>query len=73
MTYSKTIEHIILENGWVDRVDQVSFLAAGEYNQNHLVVSGRTKYLFRINHGSQINQADQIRYEYNVLKAVEPS
>lgn len=72
-TISATIEHIILENAWLDRVDQVSFLAAGEYNENHLVVSDRKKYLFRINHGSQINQADQIRYEYTVLKAVEPS
>ena len=73
LTISTTIEHIILENGWLDRVDGVSFLAAGEYNENHLVVSGGNRYLFRINHGSQINQADQIRYEYNVLKAVEPS
>ncbi|ACN13160.1 conserved hypothetical protein (putative phosphotransferase) [Desulforapulum autotrophicum HRM2] len=73
LTISTTIEHIILENGWLDRVDRVSFLAAGEYNENHLVVAGSKKYLFRINHGSQINQADQIRYEYNVLKAVEPS
>lgn len=73
LTISTTIEHILLENGWLDRVDEVSFLAAGEYNENHLVVSGWSKYLFRINHGSQINQADQIRYEYNVLKAVEAS
>ena len=73
LTISATIEHIILEKGWLDRVDQVAFLAAGEYNENHLVVSAREKYLFRINHGSQINQTDQIRYEYNVLKAVEPS
>jgi hypothetical protein len=72
-TISATIKQIILENGWLDRVDRVTFLAAGEYNENHLVVSGRKKYLFRINHGSQINQTDQIRYEYTVLKAVEPS
>jgi hypothetical protein len=73
LTIPAEIEHIILGNGWLDQVDKVSFLAAGEYNENHLVVSGGIKYLFRINHGSQINQADQIRYEYNVLKAVEPS
>lgn len=73
MTISTTIENIILKNGWLDRVDKVSFLAAGEYNENHHVVSDRIEYLFRINHGSQINQADQIGYEYNVLKAVEPS
>ncbi len=72
-TISTAIEHIILENGWLERVDRVAFLAAGEYNENHLVVSGRKKYLFRINHGSQINQPDQIRYEYTVLRAVEPS
>lgn len=67
------IAHIIKEKSWLDNVDDISFLAAGEYNENYLVIAGRKKYVFRINHGTQLNQADQIRYEYNVLKAVETS
>jgi len=67
------ISQIIMDKGWLDTVDDVSFLAAGEYNENYLVIAGREKYVFRINHGTQLNQADQIRYEYNVLKAVEAS
>jgi thiamine kinase-like enzyme len=67
------ISQIIMENKWLERVDDISFLAAGEYNENYLVIAGRKKYVFRINHGTQLNQADQIRYEYHVLKAVEAS
>jgi len=67
------INQIIMENEWLDRVEDVSFLAAGEYNENYLVIAGQKKYVFRINHGTQLNQTDQIRYEYNVLKAVEAS
>ncbi len=67
------IVQIIMDNRWLDNVDGVSFLAAGEYNENYLVIAGRQKYVFRINHGTQLDQVDQIRYEYRVLKAVEPS
>jgi aminoglycoside phosphotransferase (APT) family kinase protein len=63
-----------LESGRrVDGVQRVEFLAAGEYNENYLVHARSGKYVFRINHGSQLNLEDQIEYEYRVLKAVEPS
>ncbi len=67
------ISRIIRENAWLEQVDDISFLAAGEYNENYLVIAGRKKYVFRINHGTQLGQADQIRYEYHVLKAIEAS
>ena len=63
-----------LESGRrVDGVERVEFLAAGEYNENYLVHAQSGKYVFRINHGSQLSLDDQIQYEYKVLKAVEPS
>jgi len=63
-----------LESGRrVDGVQRVEFLAAGEYNENYLVHARSGKYVFRINHGSQLDLDDQIEYEYRVLKAVEPS
>jgi aminoglycoside phosphotransferase (APT) family kinase protein len=63
-----------LESGRrVDGVQRVEFLAAGEYNENYLVHARSGKYVFRINHGSQLDLEDQIEYEYRVLKAVEPS
>jgi len=64
---------IIEQREWLERVDTISFLAAGEYNENYLVESAGEKYVFRINHGSQIGQQNQIGYEYNVLKTVESS
>ena len=67
------IAGIIKEKGWLDNVADISFLAAGEYNENYVVTAGSNKYVFRINHGTQLNQADQIRYEYNVLTAVAAS
>lgn len=52
----------------------VAFLAAGEYNANYLVEDQRgRRFVLRLNHGSQLGLADQIGYEYTVLKAVEPS
>lgn len=51
----------------------VRFLAQGEYNQNFLIGSGPHQYVFRLNYGSQINAANQIRYEYNALKWLERS
>lgn len=52
---------------------QVRFLAAGEYNENHLVRCGDTRFVFRINHGSQLGLTDQISYEYEVLCTVAAS
>lgn len=67
------IYKIIERNGWLGQVDNISFLAAGEYNENYLIESAGNNYVFRINHGSQIGQDNQIGYEYNVLKALESS
>jgi aminoglycoside phosphotransferase (APT) family kinase protein len=56
--------------------DHVSFLAAGEYNENHLVRAGGRTLVLRINHGSQLGldaPGEQIRYEYRVLRALEAS
>jgi aminoglycoside phosphotransferase (APT) family kinase protein len=69
----RQIKKIILDRGWLETVEKVSFLAAGEYNENYVVASKDHQYVFRINHGSQINQQDQIRYEYHVLRTVAPS
>ena len=52
----------------------VRFLAAGEYNENYQVAaSDGARYVFRLNHGSQIGQERQIEYEYNVLHALQHS
>jgi len=58
--------------GLFDNV-QVSFLAQGEYNINFLVEDGSTRYVFRVNTGSQLQLDNQIRYEYNALKSLERS
>ncbi len=67
------VRRFLERKGWVGRPEEVSFLAAGEYNENYLVRSQAGRFVLRINHGSQLGLADQIGYEYRVLKAVEPS
>ncbi len=52
---------------------RVSPLAAGEYNLNYLVETGKNKYVFRVNIGTQIARADQIEYEYKALQLLAPS
>ncbi len=69
----KAIRDFILENGWLNKVETVNFLAQGEYNENYTVVSDSKKYVFRINHGSQLRIDNQIEYEYLALKALENS
>lgn len=51
----------------------VTFLAAGEYNENYLVSGARQRFVFRINHGSQLGLDDQIAYEFRVLRALQNS
>lgn len=67
------ITRFLLDRGWVDGYPEVSFLAAGEYNQNFLVRAGKEQLVFRINHGSQLGLADQIGYEFKALRCVAPS
>lgn len=69
----KLISDFLLEQGWVNDVPAISFLAAGEYNQNFLVRCGGRDMVFRINRGSQLGLADQIGYEFRVLTCVAPS
>ncbi|MDY6845737.1 MAG: aminoglycoside phosphotransferase family protein [Chloroflexota bacterium] len=50
-------------------------LGQGEYNMNFLVQQGQTKWVLRVNTGSQISISlpEQIAYEYNTLKLLSPS
>lgn len=62
-----------LRNGWLPDLVFVSFLAAGEYNENWLAETPRGCFVLRINHGSQLGLADQIMYESRVLQALAAS
>ena len=54
-TKCELVKKSIEKNNWLSDIDRVEFLAAGEYNENFMVVSGSGTYVFRINHGSQLN------------------
>jgi aminoglycoside phosphotransferase (APT) family kinase protein len=58
---------------WLADVESVDFLAAGEYNENYLISTGKSRYVFRINHGSQLGLTRQIEYEFGVLKCLQDS
>jgi aminoglycoside phosphotransferase (APT) family kinase protein len=73
MSTTEKIKEYLESGDKVAGVERVEFLAAGEYNQNYLVHGRSGKYVFRINHGSQLGLDNQIEYEFRVLKAVEPS
>lgn len=67
------ITTFLTEQQWVSEPFNVSFLAAGEYNENYTVTSPEGTAVFRINHGTQLNLEDQISYEHTVLQALVPS
>ncbi|MCF8039822.1 MAG: phosphotransferase [Desulfohalobiaceae bacterium] len=70
----KQIKDFLASSNWVDSLEGVSFLAAGEYNENYLIAGLNKTYVFRINQGSQLGLGDrQIEYEYRVLKALASS
>ncbi len=74
MTDIKRIQRFLDKSGWVSVPASVSFLAAGEYNENFLVTGADgARSVFRVNHGSQLGLADQVAYEFQVLKAVHAS
>lgn len=75
MDRSGNIAAFLNESGWLPGVagEEVCFLAAGEYNENHLVRSSEGAYVLRINHGSQLGQTRQIEYEFNVLQVLQES
>jgi len=63
MTSSRDIFQFIRAAGWLPDLqgpESVSFLAAGEYNENWKVNTPSGTSVFRINHGSQLGLADQI-------------
>jgi aminoglycoside phosphotransferase (APT) family kinase protein len=70
---TERIRTFLISSGWVPAPDRIEFLAAGEYNSNYLVVSGPDRYVFRINHGTQLGLENQIEYEFNVLSALKES
>jgi thiamine kinase-like enzyme len=68
------ISSFLTEAKWIEQIETVYFLAAGEYNENYVVVDGEGKrFVLRINHGSQLGLSNQIEYEFTVLKALESS
>ncbi len=70
----RTIAEFCTSRHWINNVSEVKFLAAGEYNENYTVTDTMDKhFVFRINHGSQLNLSDQISYEFKVLRALENS
>ena len=73
MKTSERIRAFLTTAGWLGNPGRISFLAAGEYNENYLVETATGRYVFRINHGSQLGLTDQIGYEFSVLKALEKS
>ncbi|MFW5837472.1 MAG: phosphotransferase family protein [Desulfovibrionaceae bacterium] len=67
------VRRYLLASGRFGGELDVQFLAAGEYNENYLVDSGRGRFVLRLNHGSQLGLDNQIGYEFAVLQAVAPS
>ncbi|MFH1136544.1 MAG: aminoglycoside phosphotransferase family protein [Pseudomonadota bacterium] len=73
MDKSAAIAEYLARTGKLGSQVRVDFLAAGEYNENYLVRTGRSDYVFRLNHGSQLGLSNQIEYEFAVLEAAAPS
>jgi aminoglycoside phosphotransferase (APT) family kinase protein len=67
------IRSFLTRSGWLPGPAEVSFLAAGEYNENWAVSAAGGRYVFRINHGSQLGLDNQIEYEYRVLEHLASS
>lgn len=72
----EAVHDFLGHKGWLqlEGPEQVTFLAAGEYNENYLIVTeelyGESRHVLRINHGSQLGLDDQIAYEFTVLQAL---
>lgn len=86
MDIQKNIITYLHKSGWLEQlgcqnVKDISFLAAGEYNENWIITTTtqnssthHKKYVFRINHGSQLElSTQQIAYEFSILQALENS
>jgi thiamine kinase-like enzyme len=71
---TEAIRKWITASGWAEGPFVLTFLAAGEYNENYLLTDPNgQRSVIRLNHGSQLGRDDQIAYEFRVLEAVEPS
>jgi Ser/Thr protein kinase RdoA (MazF antagonist) len=76
----QSIYSFLSQGGWLhvqDPEEEISFLAAGEYNENYLItideIYGTAQHVFRINHNSQLGLDHQIEYEFEVLRALVQS
>jgi thiamine kinase-like enzyme len=69
----KKIDDFLKNRKWMENVEEIEFLASGEYNENYLVRGDGSRFVFRINHGSQLGLENQIEYEYRVLKVLHNS
>ena len=67
------IIHFVTSRNWLVGEISCSFLASGEYNENFLLECNNRRYVFRINHGTQLGLQNQIEYEYFVMDAVRDS
>lgn len=67
------IEAYLSYSNLLDNNHQVVFLSESESNINFLIDAENEKYLFRLNKTSQLGLRNQIRYEYDALKALEKS
>ena len=66
-------DHQSLKHLNLNRNTEVRFLAQGEYNINFVLDSSTQKYVFRVNTGSQMENENQIKYEFDSIKIFEPS
>jgi len=73
MSQDAKITAFIRARNWLRGEMRCTFLAAGEYNENYLIDNHGRRYVFRINHGTQLGLEDQISYEFNALQAVKSS
>ncbi len=77
--YRVQVERYLQQQRWnnvpimAGRTFTVAPLAKGEYNLNYLLKSEKTRLVFRVNIGTQINRDDQIVYEYKALQLLEQS
>lgn len=73
MDKNRHIVEFIRSHSWLTGEVRSAFLAAGEYNENYLIENNSRRYVFRINHGTQLGLQNQILYEFKVLQTVKPS
>lgn len=80
MTLQPDVEAYVASRDWallpewrVDAPLMVEPLAQGEYNMNYVLRQGPSCWVLRVNIASQLLLDDQIVYEYNALRLLEPT